>query len=244
MDMDEKDFSLAIVTGGAHRLGRVFALTLAKNGYAILLHYFRSVEKAESTAAEIRSLGCPVFLHSADLSQPEEIALLFSKLDSIPNKLKVLVNSAAIMQHIDAKSLSATDWDSAFDLNLRAPFLLAQAAAKRMDDDGMIINVTDSGSTKIWTGYPAYGVSKAGLDSLTRMLAKSYAPRIRVNAIAPGLVLPSEKGNSEEWSKLIDRLPLKKAVPVEDVSAVLEFLLNNKSITGQTIFVDSGYSLI
>jgi pteridine reductase len=244
MDADEKNFPLAIVTGGAHRLGRIFALTLAKKGYAVFLHYFHSIEKAESTADEIRAVGCPVFLHPADLTKPEEVASLFSLLDSMPNKLKVLVNCAAIMQRATVNELSVADWDVTFGLNLRAPFLMAKGAAGLMDDDGMIINVTDAGSGKVWTGYPAYTISKIGLESLTRILAKAYAPKIRVNAIAPGLVLPPEDGDSDEWTKLVDRLPLKRATSEKDVSAALEFLLANKSVTGQTIVVDGGYSLI
>ena len=127
---------LALVTGAAHRLGRVFALTLAKQGYAILLHYNHSLDAAESTAKELRSLGAEVVLAQADLTDSLAIQSLFATVDASPHPLRVLVNSAATMQRSDAQTLSADDWDATMNLNLRAPFLLAQEAAKRMKESG------------------------------------------------------------------------------------------------------------
>jgi len=113
-----------------------------------------------------------------------------------------------------------------------------------MEAGGLIVNVTDVGAQKAWSGFPAYTVSKAALETLTRVLARSLAPKIRVNAIAPGLVLPSEYVTEEEWVRLVGRLPLKRPASVDEVAAALEFLLKNEYITGQTIVVDGGYSLI
>jgi NAD(P)-dependent dehydrogenase (short-subunit alcohol dehydrogenase family) len=157
--------------------------------------------------------------------------------------MKVLINSAASMKHENLRSVSAEDWDSALNLNLRAPFLISQRAAERMKEGGVIVNVTDAGVWKTWTGFPAYLVSKSGLEMLTRLQAKAYAPNIRVNAIAPGLVLPSSDTKDEEWEKLISHLPLKHPASNDELASALEFLLHNQSITGQTIFVDGGYSL-
>jgi pteridine reductase len=238
------NYPLALVTGAAHRLGRTFALTLAKLGYAILLHYHHSAEAADATAAEIRSLHVPVFSMEADLTDPVQIQGLFSKIDSLDGRLKVLVNSAAGMKRADLRDISTNEWNASLDLNLRAPFLLGQSAALRMTDGGLIVNVTDAGVGKLWSGFPTYLISKAGLEVLTRLMAKTYAPGIRVNALAPGLVLPSPETPGEDWKKLVDRLPLKHTVSLDEVSQVLEFLLNNESITGQTIVVDGGYSLI
>lgn len=242
--MAEKELPLALVTGAAHRLGRALALSLARQGYAILLHYHHSAEKAAATAHEIRSIGAPVYLAQADLIDTNSLCSLFSTIDSLPHQLRLLVNSAATMQRADVRSLSVADWDATLALDLRAPFLMAQQAAERMTDGGLIINVTDAGAAKAWTGFPAYAVSKAGLESLTRLLAKAYAPKIRVNAIAPGLVLPSENVRPEEWEKLVNRLPLKHPVAVDDIVTALEFLLKNESVTGQIIVVDGGYSLL
>ncbi|HRJ74920.1 MAG TPA: SDR family oxidoreductase, partial [Anaerolineales bacterium] len=123
------------------------------------------------------------------------------------------------------------------------PFLISQHAAKRMTN-GLIVNITDIGANKAWSRYPSYTVSKAGLESLTKILARAFAPNIRVNAIAPGLVLPSDVVNEETWNKLVDKLPLKRAATLDELTMTLEFLIKNEYITGQTIAVDGGYSLI
>ncbi|MGA2491042.1 MAG: SDR family oxidoreductase [Anaerolineales bacterium] len=239
-----ENYPLALVTGAAHRVGRTFALTLARQGYAILLHYHHSAEEAAATAEEVRTLGVPVYPMQADLTEVTQIRSLFSTTDSLNFRLKVLVNSAAWMKRTDLRTVSADEWDASLNLNLRAPFLLAQFAAQRMTEGGLIVNVSDAGAGKAWTGFSAYLVSKAGLEVLTRLMAKTYAPTIRVNAIAPGLVLPSVDVSTEEWEKLVDRLPLKHPASLDEIAYALEFLLKNESVTGQTIVVDGGYSLI
>jgi len=231
---------LALVTGAAHRLGKVFALTLARHGFDILLHYHHSEEAAFQTKAEIESIGRTVILVRADLTDPAQISALVSKSDSI----KVLVNSAAYMPSGDVDLLSIENWDTSLDLNLRAPFLLAQRASEKMKTGGLIVNITDIGAQKTWSRYPSYTVSKAALDSLTRILARALAPEIRVNAIAPGFVLQSDIVSAEEWERLIKRVPLKRPARTEEIASTLEFLLKNEYITGQTIVVDGGYSLI
>ena len=235
---------LALVTGAAHRLGKAFVLALARNGYAILMHYRSAELKASKTATEIRTLGVPVFLSQADLTDPKKVVSLFAMVDKIPHPLKVLVNSAAIMPAGDPHTLSVRDWDTALDLNLRAPFLCSQEAVKRMIDGGLIINVSDIGAQKTWSRYPSYSVSKAGLEALTRILARSFAPSVRVNAIAPGLVLQSDLVSQEEWDRLVGRLPLKRPATVEEIASALEFLLKNEYVTGQTLVIDGGYSLL
>jgi NAD(P)-dependent dehydrogenase (short-subunit alcohol dehydrogenase family) len=244
-------FPLAVVTGGAHRLGRAFALTLAYQGYAVLVHYHRSSQLANKTVAEIKSFGVPAFSIQADLTRLEHIEALFELVDSLVSqpeaqleRLAILVNSAAVMPRGNAQILPVEDWEAALDLNLRAPFLCAQQAARRMSRGGLIVNVSDIGARKAWSGFPSYTVSKAALESLTKLLARSFAPTIRVNTIAPGLVLPSANVTPEEWEKLIQRLPLKRAATTEEVASALEFLIKNEYITGQTIVVDGGYSLV
>lgn len=231
---------LALITGAAHRLGKSFALTLARLGYDIVLHYHAADDEARQTQAEIESLSRKVFLIQADLTQPSEISSLVSTIES----LDVLVNSAAFMPHGNVDSLSLENWDTALDLNLRAPFLLAQECAKKMIKGGLIVNISDVGAQKAWSRYPSYTVSKAALESLTRILARALAPKIRVNAIAPGFVLQSDIVPAEEWERLIGRVPLKRPASSEEITSALEFLLKNEYITGQTIVVDGGYSLI
>jgi len=247
--MDE--YPLAVVTGGAHRLGRAFALTLAYQGYAVLVHYHRSAAQATRTIAEIKTFDVPAFSMQADLTQAEHIESLFLLVDSLlsapDSKLShfsVLVNSAAVMPRGDVQTLPVEDWDAALDLNLRAPFLCAQQASRRMKSGGLIVNVSDIGAEKAWSRFPSYTVSKAALESLTRVLARSLAPTVRVNAIAPGLVLKSENVTDDEWDRLVNRLPLKRSASTEEIASALEFLLKNEYITGQTIAIDGGYSLL
>ncbi len=242
---------LALVTGGAHRLGKAFALALARMGYDLLLHYNSAEEQAQQTKAEIESLGVKAYLVQADLTQPDQIQAIFTTLESRfstfnfqPSNFNLLINSAAIMPVGNPRDLELQDWDSALDLNLRAPFLLSQQAAKRMTSGGLIVNISDIAAQKAWSRYVSYTVSKAALESMTKLLARSFAPNIRVNAIAPGLVLPSDVVTPEEWDKLVSRLPLKRAATLDEVTSALEFLVNNQYITGQTIVVDGGYSLI
>jgi NAD(P)-dependent dehydrogenase (short-subunit alcohol dehydrogenase family) len=236
--------SLALVTGSAHRLGKAFALSLARMGYSIALHYRGSAREAEKTVDEIRALGVDCLPIRADLTVPEKVDFLFSLVDEFHAPLKVVVNSAAVMPVGSPRTLELRDWDSALDLNLRAPFLVAQHAAKRMTEGGLIVNISDIGAQKAWSRYPSYTVSKAGLESLTKMLARAFAPNIRVNAIAPGLALPSNVVTKEQWAKLVEKLPLKRAARLEELTSTLEFLIKNEYITGQTIVVDGGYSLI
>ena len=231
---------LALVTGAAHRLGKVFALTLARQGFDILLHYHRSRDEALLTKAEIEAAGRNVVLTQADLTDPAQISSLLSNIET----LQVLVNSAAFMPAGNVDGLSFEDWDAALDLNLRAPFLLAREASAKMTRGGLIVNISDIGAQKAWSRYPSYTVSKAGLDSLTRILARALAPDIRVNAIAPGFVLQSDIVPHEEWERLMKRVPLKRPARTEEIASALEFLVKNEYMTGQTIVVDGGYSLV
>jgi pteridine reductase len=231
---------LALVTGAAHRLGKVFALTLAREGFDLILHYHQAVDEALQTQAEIRSIGRVVTLAQADLTDPGQIQSLVLDL----NTLDVLVNSAAFMPSGNVSLLTIENWDKSLDLNLRAPFLLAQECAKKMTSGGLIVNITDVGAQKAWSRYPSYTISKAALESLTKVLARALAPQIRVNAIAPGFVLQSDIVTDEDWQRLIHRIPLQRPARTEELASALEFLLKNEYITGQTIVVDGGYSLL
>lgn len=235
---------LAVVTGAAHRLGKAIAFELAQCGYVIGLHYHRSVLAAQETADQLKQAGAAVELMQADLRDPAEVEKLFQHLDTMPYRLKVWVNSASVMERGDLRTLTVADWDATLALNLRAPWLCAREAAGRMKDGGVIINLTDSGARKTWTGFAAYAVSKAGLETLTRLLAKTLAPRVRVNGVAPGFILPAKDQDEAEWVRLVERLPLRQAGSPADVAQTVRFLVENQYITGETIVVDGGYQLV
>ncbi len=203
------EYPLAIVTGASKRLGRAFARALARRGHAVLVHYHLDQQGAYDTAEELRALGGPVYIQQADLTAAEEIEELFKFVDSLPHPLKVLVNSAALMKRADSGSLTLAEWDQTMDLNLRAPFFCAAQASQRMLEGGLIVNISDVAARKSWHAYPAYTVSKAALEALTRVQARAFAPKVRVNAIAPGLVLRSDIVPEEQW----DRLTCAAAAP-------------------------------
>ena len=236
---------LALVTGAAHRVGRAIALDLARAGYAVGLHFHQSAAQAEATAADLRARGAAAFPLQADLTDPAQIEDLFGQVARLPHRLRVLVNSAGLMSRGDLRQMPVADWDQTLNLNLRAPWLCARAAARLMEPEGgVIINISDSGAARAWTGYPAYVVSKAGLEALTRLLARALAPRVRVNAVAPGLILPSADLPPEQWQRLVERLPLKAAGEPEDVAQAVLFLIQSPYITGQILAVDGGYQTI
>lgn len=245
------DFPLAVVTGGGLRLGRGLALCLAEEGYGLLVHYHASGEAASRTADLAKRMKVPAFSFQADLRDPRQVQALFSHVDALVaapdsglGRLQVLVNSAARFTPAEAANMPVEEWDDTLDLNLRAPFLCAQQAARRMAPGGLIVNITDIAARKTWSRFPAYSVSKAGLEALTRILARAFAPEIRVNAIAPGLVLPAEGIPAQEWDRLVDRLPLRRTASVAEVGAALRYLIRNAYVTGQVLAVDGGYSLI
>jgi pteridine reductase len=235
---------LALVTGASRRLGKDLALALAKRGYCVVVHYLVSEKDAQSTAEEIQKLQVPVYIHKADLTDPNQINRLFQWMDTLDLPLKVLVNSAAVMPGVKLDALKPESFGTTMDLNLQAPLLCSQAASSRMKSGGLIVNISDVGAQKDWTGYPAYVVSKAAIEKLTRILAKAYAPAIRVNGIAPGLVYRNEALPQDVWDALVQKIPARRPAKPEEIASALEFLLSNEYITGQTIVVDGGYSLI
>jgi pteridine reductase len=236
--------SIVIVTGAGHRLGRDFAVSLARLGYAVLVHYNSSEAKAIRTAEFIKSEGSDVYLFKADLTDFDQVKKMWNFIDTLPYELEVLINSAAIMVHGDIRTISLADFDDTMALNLSAPLLCSQEAARRMSSGGLIINISDIGAGKNWLGFPAYTISKAALEVLTKVMAKALAPNIRVNAIAPGLVIPQESENNKHWEKLVERIPLKRVATSLEITSMVEYLLNNKYITGQVLTIDGGSSLL
>jgi pteridine reductase len=244
MDDENRVHELAVITGASHRLGKFIAFKLAEMGYAIGIHYFTSDIDAQKVREEISAMGRPAYIFQANLTDENEIQRMFNEIAETKCSLKVLVNSAALMIRGKLDSLDTTSWDLMMNLNLRAPWLCSKYAARIMEQDGLILNISDTGAGRMWTGYPAYVISKEGLEVLTRLMALTYAPQIRVNAIAPGLILPSEEIDRQQWEKLVKKLPVKRQGSPQDITNAVEFLLNNAYITGHTLVVDGGYQLV
>ena len=238
--MAEATRPVALVTGAAHRVGRALAVGLAAEGYDIALHFHASAAKVDDARAEIGNAGGNSRVFQADLRDSEAPARLVRDVVESMTKLDVVVNSASVMLRMPLGSITAESWDSVLDLNLRAPFLIAQEAARYLPDGGSIINIADLAAFEIWPPYVPHGVSKAGLVYLTQALARLMAPRIRVNAIAPGTVLLPENFDPAFAAHLTETTPLKRDGSPADVVQAMLYLLNATYVTGETIIVDGG----
>lgn len=231
---------VALVTGAAHRVGKALAVGLAANGHDIALHFHSSASKVDAAVKDIQDVGGRATLFRADLTADDAPAQLVRDVVRSLGRLDVVVNSAAVMVRMPIGEISAKDWDSVMDLNLRAPFLIAQEAARHLPDGGSIVNITDLAAFEVWPPYVPHGVSKAGLVYVTRALARLLAPRIRVNAIAPGTVLLPENFNPQFAAHLTATTPLGRDGSPDDVVQALLYLLKATYVTGETIIVDGG----
>lgn len=231
----------ALVTGAAKRVGREIALHLAQKGAHILLHYHSSQADAEKTAAEIRILGSDCRLVRADLSDPAQV----EKMGSEASKVRILVNSASIFYKTPLGSATGTDWDSIIDANLKAPFLLSKiiGCAMAKADGGKIVNIADWSGYRPYKDYTPYCVSKGGLLTLTKSLARDLAPKIQVNAVAPGPVLPPPDMSEEEKTLITKKTLLNRWGSPLDIAYATAFLIESDFINGTVLVVDGGRSI-
>jgi NAD(P)-dependent dehydrogenase (short-subunit alcohol dehydrogenase family) len=236
----------ALITGGAHRVGRVIALELAKERANLAIHYNRSHDAAVKTAAEVREFGIDVLTRQADLRHHGEILSMFQDLDDAGWGLDLLVNSAAILEATPLSSTTEADWQRTIDLNLKAPFFCIQQAAQRMHTrgGGAIVNISDIIGIRPSDRFLIHSISKAGIETLTRVAALTLAPEIRVNAVAPGLVMKPSQMPQERWDQLSSTLPSRHAGNALDVARAVIFLLRSDYITGETLVVDGGQQLV
>ncbi len=233
---------VALVTGGARRIGAALARDLAAAGWAVALHYHSSETPARELAAEIAAAGGRAVALQADLRDEAALARLVEAADSELGPLGLLVNNASIFEFDDHESCDRESWDAHLDTNLRAPFVLIQhfARALPVEARGLVVNLLD---TRVWNlspGYLSYTLSKAGLWTLTHTLAQALAPRIRVNAIGPGPTLPSKGQSEADFAARRAGLPLGEGASLEEICAALRFLIAAPSVTGQMIGLDGG----
>ncbi|HEX6938944.1 MAG TPA: SDR family oxidoreductase [Longimicrobiales bacterium] len=233
---------MALVTGGARRVGRALSLALARAGADIVVNYFRSAEEAERTVADIVALGRRAIAVRSDVASKTDVDALVRRTADAFGRLDVLVNNASMFEKAPLLAITEQDWDRVLAVNLKGPFLLAQAAAPllRRDGGGVIINIADLSAFQPWPSYAHHAVSKAGLVHLTRVLAAALAPDIRVNCIAPGTVLPPEDYTGEQALREIERAPLKRLGSPDDVARALLFLIESDFVTGEVVVVDGG----
>lgn len=231
---------VALVTGAGQRVGQAIARHLGTIGWRIAVHYSASEAGANETVERIRADGGEAATFRMDLRSAEGPAALVGAVVDRFGGLDVLVNSAAGMEKTPIGATTAAAFDAIIALNLRAPFLLAQAAAGVMRDGSAIVNIADHMGEEPWANYAVHGVSKAGVIALTRHLAAALAPRIRVNAIAPGFVLAPTGTPQSAIDRFVEQTPLKRLGSSEDIAQTVAFLLDATYITGETLHVDGG----
>ena len=238
MDIDGR---VALVTGAGTRVGRAIAIALGKAGMRVAVHYARSEKGARDVTEEIIGFGSDARTLPGDLTDPATPPRLVEHTVKIFGGLDVLVNSAAVMLRTPVGEVLVEDWDAMFALNLRAPFFLSQEAARAMGEKGgVIVNIADLAAFETWTGYIPHSITKAGIVQMTRGLARALAPKVRVNAVAPGAVLLPEGTSQADADKLIATTPLSRLGSAEDVAQAVMFLICADYVTGETIIVDGG----
>lgn len=231
----------ALITGGADRIGRAIALRCAEMGYDIALHYSRSGAKAEETAAEIRAKGAACRLYRADFSNFAEAVALVDEV-SRAGRLGVLVNNASLFFETTLADGSYEDFELLFNVNFKAPYALTKEFARRVES-GVVINLLDTEIVRSRTKYFDYLLTKKLLAELTRMAALYLAPGIRVNGVAPGLILPPAGHGPEFLLQRAEDIPLKRPGSAEKIAHAVQFLLESDFVTGQVLFVDGGEAL-
>jgi pteridine reductase len=231
---------VALVTGAGHRVGRALAVALGGDGFRVAVHFHASGDAARETVEAIRAVGSDAIPFAADLAGPDAPGRLVREVVASFGRLDVVVNSAAVMERTPLGEVTAEHWDAILHLNLRAPFLIAQEAARHLPDGGSIVNIADLSAFETWPAYVPHGVSKSGVLYLTRALARVLAPRIRVNAVAPGTVLPPKSMDAGTATRFAATTPLGRNGSVEDVVEAVRYLLGAGYVTGQTIVVDGG----
>jgi pteridine reductase len=235
---------VALVTGGAVRVGRAISSALAEDSYRLVIHYNSSRGPADALVDEIRARGGEAVAIGADLADADAVRRLATEAVDAFGGIDLLVNNASVFP---AERLEETDealWDHTMAVNLKAPFfLIRHLAATLRERRGVVINMADLAGIQTWGAYAAHGISKAGVVHLTRVAARSLAPEVRVNGIAPGTVLPPESMGDDEIRGLAERAPLKKNGSPEDVVRALRYLLSADFVTGETLVVDGGRRL-
>lgn len=237
-----------LVTGAGTRVGKALALGLGRAGASVAAHFHGSAEGAAEVVAALRADGNRAEAFQADLSRPDAIAPLMEAAERALGPVSVLINSAARFDRAPFLETSPEVLEETWALNTRAPFLLAQAWARRVvarGGEGDLLNILDVGGALMpWRGFSAYGMSKAALAHLTEALALELAPKIRVNGVAPGTVLPPEGYAPELLATLKARVPQGRfGAPEDVVEAALFFLTGPRFITGQILAVDGGRSI-
>ena len=233
---------IILITGAARRVGKIFALACARAGADVVIHHGHSDEDAEKVRDEITGLGRRCWIFKANLNDASEAQSLIPRING-STPLHGLVNSAAIFESLSFENTSIEDWEKHLAINLTAPFLLSQAFAKQAPDGGRIVNIVDWRALRPAADHFPYTISKAALASMTKSLAVALAPKIIVNGLALGAILPPSDGNATP--DITKNIPAGRWAEEQEVEQALLFLLTCPAyITGEIIHLDGGRHLV
>lgn len=236
---------VVLVTGAARRIGRAIALHLGAGGFDVAVHYRASAAEAEAVADEIRAAGGRAATFACDLADAGALPTLLDRAAGALGPVTDLVNNASLFEPDDIASVTAATWDAHLNVNLRAPVLLARhfADALPAGTAGAIVNIVDQRVLKPVPHFLSYGIAKAALWQATRILAQGLAPRIRVNAVAPGPTLPNIRQTPEDFRRQQQAVLLGRGPDVREVAEAVRYFLDSPSVTGQMLVVDGGQHL-
>ncbi len=233
---------VALITGGGRRLGRELALGLARAGTDVVVNYQKSAAEAQEVVREIEALGRRGIPVQGDVSVARDVQRLLEVVTEVFGKLDIVVNNASTFENVPLLEITEEQWDRVMAVNLKGPFLVSQAFEPllRTHRRGLIVNMTDLAGIQTWPAYGHHGVSKAAVIHLTRVLARHFAPDVRVNAIAAGTVLPPADYTPAQVESLRGRTPLQRIGTPADVVRALLYLVEADYVTGEVMVVEGG----
>ena len=245
---DEKQMTkgkTALITGGAHRVGKAITLALAEAGANVVINYNTASQAAEATVAEAQGLGVGALMVQADVSDRQQVEAMVAAAQEKFGGVDILVNSASLWRKTPFPMEDVSDWHRVTDILIHGAFYCANAVAPLMlqQGAGVIVNIIDLSAWNPWPGFTAHAVGKAALLALTRQLALELAPAVRVNAVAPGPVLPPPNYSPQQIERVANRTLLKRWGRPEDIAQAVMYFVTAPYVTGETLAVDGGERL-
>jgi len=237
--------AVALVTGGARRIGRAIVEDLCANGFTVAIHGNSSSPEAAELAAQIAERGGKAMAFEADLTDMDAAGKLLDRVSGALGPVRLLVNNASLFENDSVLDFDWQGWDDHFAIHLKAPVILARGMAERLpaNVEGLVVNIIDQRVWRLTPRHFSYTLSKSALWTATRTMAQAFAPRIRVNAIGPGPTLRNARQDEDDFRQQVDALLLKRGPDLSEFGATIRYLWQARSVTGQMIALDGGQHL-
>ncbi len=243
--MVKEELTVALVTGGARRVGAAIVRDLAANGFAVAIHCNTSRGEADALASEIASAGGQAHVVQADLADMNAVDRIVPAVQAALGPVRLLINNASLFDDDAADDFNWQVWDRHFDVHLKVPVALARDVAISLPQgvEGLVVNVIDQRVWRLTPRFFSYTLSKSALWTATQTMAQAFGPRLRVNAIGPGPTLKNERQDADDFRKQSDALLLKRGPDLSEFGATIRYLWEARSVTGQMIALDGGQHL-